>query len=246
MNADLRTALRIQDFDFRIRELQDEISRLPKHIAEIERQLESHTRQLDKDKTALGNNLKSRKNIELDIQTHQQKISKLKDQMLQAKTNEQYRAFQNEIAFAEGEIRKGEDRILDLMGEAEVLERNVKAAESALAAEKRVVEGEKDKAKARTAEDRKELAVVQKQRSEAAASLPSGLLSLYERLRNKSRNGMAIAEVRKDLCTSCRMMLRPQFMQELRSGGQVLQCENCRSILYIEEQPVDVAGEMNA
>ena len=46
--------------------------------------------------------------------------------MLQAKTNEQYRAFQNEIGYCETEIRKSEDRILDLMGEAEPLEKNAK------------------------------------------------------------------------------------------------------------------------
>ena len=39
--------------------------------------------------------------------------------MLGAKTNEQYRAFQNEIGFCEQAIRKAEDRILDLMAEGE-------------------------------------------------------------------------------------------------------------------------------
>jgi len=45
----------------------------------------------------------------------EQKISKLKGQMVEAKTNEQYRAFQSEIDFCQAEIRKLEDRILDLM-----------------------------------------------------------------------------------------------------------------------------------
>ncbi len=78
-----------------------------------------------------------------DIQVQEQKISKLKDQMLGAKTNEQYRAFQNEIDFCQKEIRKAEDRILELMGESEPLDKNVKAAELALKAEKAEVEKEK-------------------------------------------------------------------------------------------------------
>ena len=52
--------------------------------------------------------------------------------MLEAKTNEIYRAFQNEIEFCQKEIRKPEDRILELMGESEPLEKNVKTAEAAL------------------------------------------------------------------------------------------------------------------
>ncbi len=64
-----------------------------------------------------------------DIQVHEQKISKLKDQLLQAKTNEQYRAFQNEISYFETEIRKAEDKILEHMEQSEPLDKNVKAAE---------------------------------------------------------------------------------------------------------------------
>ena len=77
--------------------------------------------------------------------------------MLDAKTNEQYRAFQNEIEFCEKEIRRAEDHILELMGESEPLDKNVKAAELALKEEKAQVEAEKQQAMARTAEDQKAL-----------------------------------------------------------------------------------------
>jgi hypothetical protein len=46
-----------------------------------------------------------------DIQVREQKISKLKDQMLQAKSNDVYRAFQNGIEFCQKEMRKSGDRI---------------------------------------------------------------------------------------------------------------------------------------
>ena len=48
----------------------------------------------------MAGNQKERKHLEDDIKVHEQKISKLRDQMLQAKTNDQYRAFQNEIGYA--------------------------------------------------------------------------------------------------------------------------------------------------
>src|SRR5699024_9955718 len=128
---------------------------LPVHIAEIQKKLVSHERKLEADKAALAANLKERKKCEGDIQVQEQKISKLKDQMLQAKTNEQYRAFQHEIEFCQTEIRKSEDRILELMGESEPLDRNVAAAEIALRAEKAQVEAEKAQARERTATDQK-------------------------------------------------------------------------------------------
>src|SRR4029450_13738504 len=112
------------------------MSSLPKHITEIEKKLESHQRKLEADRAALSANQKDRKKHEGDIQIQEQKISKLKDQMLQAQTNDQYQAFQHEIGFCESEIRRAEDRILDMMSESEGLEKNVKAAEVALKVEK--------------------------------------------------------------------------------------------------------------
>ena len=106
MLPDLNLAIRLQEIDNRLAELTREIAALPVHIAEIEKKLVSHERKLEADRAALSANQKERKKCEGDIQMQEQKISKLKDQMLQAKTNDQYRAFQNEIDFCQNEIRK--------------------------------------------------------------------------------------------------------------------------------------------
>ena len=157
MLPDLKLAVRLQDLDNRVAELTKEVSSLPKHIAEIEKKLETHERKLEADRAALTANQKDRKRFEADIQVQQQKISKLKDQMLEAKTNDQYRAFQHEIEYCEKEIRRAEDGILDLMTESEPLERNVKTAEWALKQEKTQVDAEKRLARERTAKDQREL-----------------------------------------------------------------------------------------
>jgi predicted nucleic acid-binding Zn-ribbon protein len=242
MNPDIHLVIKLQGLDAKISELEKEVASLPKHVAEIEKALDSHLRRLEADRAALSANQKDRKKLEGDIQVHQQKVSKLRDQMLGAKTNEQYRAFQNEIAYAEQEIRKAEDRILDLMGASEPLEANVKKAETALAEEKKQVEAEKQRARQRTAEDEKQLAELRNERKAAAAELKPDILSRYERIRKKWR-GSAVAEVVESRCTGCNIALRPQFFQEVKKGDQVLQCESCGRLLYYIP-PVDIEKEM--
>src|SRR5215471_11073657 len=119
MLHDLQLVIRLQEIDNRLADLAREIAALPRHIAEIERKLVAHERKLEADRAALIANQKERKSCDGDIQSQEQKVTKLKDQMLLAKTNDQYRAFQHEIEFCQKEIRKFEDRILELMGEAE-------------------------------------------------------------------------------------------------------------------------------
>ena len=231
MLPDLKLIIRLQDIDHRLADLAREIASLPVHIAEIEKKLVAHERKLEADRAALAANLKERKKCESDIQIQEQKISKLKDQMVSAKTNEQYRAFQHEIEFCEKEIRKSEDRILELMGESEPLDKNVKIAEGALKAEKAQVEAEKNVARERTAADQKAQSELQAERSSIASSISPGAYANYERVR-KSRRGIAVAEVIDGRCSVCNIGLRLQFFQDLKRGESILSCESCQRILY--------------
>jgi len=244
MLQDLALALRLQALDRKIANLENEIATLPKHIASIEKQLESHTRRLEIDRAALSANQRDRKRLEGEIQMHEQKISKLKDQMMQAKTNEQYRAFQNEIAYIEAEIRKAEDKILDLMEQSEPLEKNVKAAENELKAQQQRVEAEKKRARERTAEDQKELARVREERNSVAAQMTPEFYAQYERIRKKTKN-TPIADATEGRCDACQIALRPQFFQDLRRGDQIMFCESCGRILTYNPA-IDIASDLAA
>jgi len=244
MVQDLVLALRLQALDRKIVSLENEISTLPKHIAEIEKRLESHMRRLEADRAALAANQRDRKKFETDIQLHEQKISKLKDQMLQVKTNEQYRAFQNEISFAEREIRKSEDKILDLMEQSEPLDKNVKAAEAKLKQEQQHVDAEKKRARERTAVDEKELAEIRAERKTIADQMESKLYTEYERIRKKTKN-TPIADATEGRCDACHISLRPQFFQDLRRGDKIMFCESCGRILTYNPV-IDVAADVTA
>lgn len=244
MHPDTHLVIQLQTLDQRSAALEKEVAALPKHIAAIEKTLESHVRRLEADKAALAANQKDRKNLEGEIQMHQQKISKLRDQMLGAKTNEQYRAFQHEIAFCEGAIRKSEDRILDLMAEAEPLDGNVKKAEAALKEEKQVVEAEKARARERTAADQKQLELLQGERKGIVAALKPQVYSTYERVRKKW-HGVAVAEATDGRCSACQIVLRPQFFQDLRHSDELMLCESCGRIL-IYNPPVSFEHDLAA
>lgn len=244
MTPEMEAVLRVQSLDLRIAELEKEIATLPRQISEIERALDIHHRRLEADKAILSGNQKDRKRYEEDIKVQEQKISKLRDQMMQAKTNDQYRAFQHEIEFCQTEIRKSEDRILDLMGEAEALEGNVKCAEAALKEERRTVEAEKSRAHDRSAEDQKFLAEARAERAEKAMHLSPKTTQVYDRLR-KRWHGVAIANATDARCSACQIVLRPQYFQDLKRAEQLIQCESCGRILYYDP-PVDLEHEMHS
>lgn len=230
MNQDIESALELQRIDLQRGALEKELAALPKRIAEIEKQLVAHQRKLEADRALVAANQKDRRAQESDIQTHQQKISKLREQMMSAKTNEQYRAFQSEITFCEESISKCEDRILALMEQTESLEANVKAAEEALAKERAAVEAEKNEARKRGAEDMAKLKELAGHRAEVQKTVPAPVYAAYERIRKRSP--IVVAEAAGGRCGACQLELRPQLMQEVRKGDAIQYCENCKRILF--------------
>ncbi len=244
MSSDIEAALKLQDLDVKAAALEKEIAALPKQVAQIEKQLDAALRKLDVDQAALVGNQRERRKLEDDIKVQDQKISKLKDQMVGAKTNEQYKAFQHEIDFCAGEIRKAEDRILELMTESEPLDKAVKAAQAQLKKEKDRVDQEKEKARKRTEEDQKFLGQIKEDRAKVVAGLDPKFQQHYERIR-KRWHGVVVADATDGRCSACRIALRPQFFQDLRHSGKVQFCESCGRIL-LYNPPVNLEHEMHS
>jgi len=232
MLPDIEKLLQLQTADQEIRKLREEIAELPKRIVAIEQRLAGTKAQLEKARTAAKADEANRKKFETAIQDLQGKISKYRDQSLEVKTNEQYRALLTEIQFAEQEIRINEDRILEVMVNAEVREKQVKAAEAELKAETAEIEKEKEEARRVTAEDQKKLAEWNAKRDGLRREISEEVLRRYDRV--LKFRGSGLAEVRDHKCMGCQVMLRPQTYNEVHNSEQIVFCDSCQRILYFD------------
>jgi uncharacterized protein len=221
----------LHQLDLRIGALEKELSALPRHVAEIEKKLESGKRELATQKSALEESEKERLRLESEIALGKQKLERLQAQMGEAKTNDQYRAFRNEIHFANTEIRKAEDRVLDKMEEAEGLRGKIATAEQSLAAEQTSVAAEVKEMRGRFTGDEEALAAALEQRKTAAQEIQPNALRSYERAHRKL-GPRAMAEIQGQVCTSCHMVVRPQLLQQLRQLSRITSCEFCGAILF--------------
>jgi len=232
MLSDIRNLIELQKADREILRLQEEIALLPKRVAAIEAKLVGTRTALEKAKAAIKADDTTRRKTESAIQDLEQKISKYRDQSLEVKTNEQYKALMHEIQFAERDIRGHEDKILELMVNAEAREKDMKAAEAELKAETEEIEREKAEARKRTAEDESQLSDWNGKRDTARAAVNPDLLRHYDRV--AKHRGTGLSEVRDQKCMACQVMLRPQTYNVVRADGEVVFCESCQRILYFD------------
>jgi predicted nucleic acid-binding Zn-ribbon protein len=97
MLADLQRLIDLQQADLRLRDLENQIALFPQRRAQAEKELSQARRQVEEARNQHTENLKARKKLELDVQQLEERIDKHRTQIYEVKSNEAYRALQEEI-----------------------------------------------------------------------------------------------------------------------------------------------------
>src|SRR5258708_1752106 len=216
MNPAIPHLIELQRVDHQIAVLRAELDGFPKRIRDAEAKLGSARSEVASAKEVHAQAVAERKKFEFDGQQWKDRARKYHDQSGAVKTNEAYKALQHEIANAEAEVAKADDRQLEVMMAAEEVDRRVTIAESRLKEAEQVVAAERKEIQAQGAEKKKQLEAANGEREKIIAPVPEDLRELYARIA-KRHNGTAMAEARDGQCRGCGMRVLPHILQELRT-----------------------------
>ncbi len=209
----------------------------PGRLKALDEKLDTARQHVAAAKEQLTGNQGARREIEKNVAMHQGRLSKFREQAMAVKTNQEYHAIQHEIAFAQAEIKKLEDQILELMVEADELTAAVKKLESALATEQKTGDAEKQVIAREQTELKAQVDKLRGERGAVVSGMTPAVLSLFERIAKK-HHGVAMAEARDGICTICHVRLRPQVFNTVLRNEQILQCDSCQRVLYFVPRPV--------
>src|ERR1700742_362269 len=154
----------LQTIDLKIAGFRAQLEAFPKRIMDLDAKLTGARTAVASAKEAQLNSQKERKKFELDVDQWKERARKYRDQSGAVKTNEAYKALQHEIANAEAEVGKAEDRQLELMMASEEVERLVRKAEADLKESETAVNGERKGIQHQYAAKKKEIAVATAER----------------------------------------------------------------------------------
>ena len=231
MNPDIQLLIRLQQLDSDIEAARRRIAEIPAVQTALAARLDRASAAVAAVKERLALNTADRKKIEAEIASVQTRLSKYKGQLLELKTNKEYQTMLHEIATAEAAIRSHEDRELERMEEAEVLTRDLKAAETDLKAQQAAIAAERSALDEEAKALERRVGDTTAARAGVAAQMAPDTLRLFEHVA-RQRKGQAVAEARDGTCSVCHVRMRPQIYNEVRRGETLIQCESCQRILF--------------
>ncbi len=231
MHPEVEKLVRLQHVDQRIADLTKEIAALPEAEDDARDRVTNQTSNVDKAQKAQQEVDMEIKQLELDVGTRRDTITKLKVQQFETKKNEEFRSMGEEIERYEGEIAQLEDQELELMEESEQKVATLAAERKALAELERDLENDLADIDKRRKNFEAERAQEEETANRLSSDVDNDLLELYKRL-FKSKNGSAVVGLTDEVCQGCHMKVTKSTVISAKNEAEVTYCENCGRILY--------------
>jgi uncharacterized protein len=227
----LKSLIELQQIDSKIFDTKRILDKIPLKISEAEKPFKDSEAALDIIKQKLSSLEKKKRGKERQLDDINEKINKLKVRVSEIKTNKEYQAHLKEIESVEKERYSMEDEILIIMEEIDNTSRQTESEEANLKKQKDKIEVLKNKLQEEKSKVEKELMTVKEMRTKIVETLDEDLYNQYINL-IESCNGLAVVEAENEICQGCNMNIPPQLFVELKKNDEIINCPQCRRILY--------------
>lgn len=233
MKSELEKLIELQKTDTNIRRLQKSIKTADERRASIEQEFEQHAFKIREIQGRNEAAKAERASLEKEISDQKTYFSRAERNLKNSQNQKEYETAMREADALQKQITTLETQLLEKMGVIEEVEKELAERSEEISS----LESNRDKAMAvfdaELSKNKAEFDKEVKGRVKVFETLPKNLASVYDRLTQRSRDGIAVAEVKNNSCSACFMAIRPQVLIEIKMSDKIITCESCTRILYI-------------
>lgn len=242
MKSELEKLIALQKTDTNIRRLKKSIDSSELRRANLEQEFEQHAFSIREIQSKRDSLHAERADLEKHIAENKTYLERADRNLKHAQNQKEYETAMRETDALQKQIAAFEAQVIEKLTATEEVEKEL----AERADEINTLDGKREAAlkefDAEIAKNRGELEQETKRRHEVFVTLPERLASVYNRLSQRSRDGVAVAEVINGSCSACFMSLRPQMQLEVKKGEQIITCESCTRILYIPNKEAEASA----
>jgi predicted nucleic acid-binding Zn-ribbon protein len=224
---------------YKLQQLDLELQKKQQELNEVENQLSDNKAlviaesKLVSQKEQLEDARKKQKSAEWELEDLQEKVRKIENKLYSGTTKDPKELvnLEKEVKGLKNQIRTKEDALLGLMSQVEEMETKVKTTAEELERLKREWEKRQETFRPRKSEIEVVIAKLGRDRNGLAQQIDSEAFNIYERIR--LTKGQAVVKVEMGKCQGCHITV-PTSQWQKAKAGDLIQCNSCSRILYLE------------
>jgi predicted nucleic acid-binding Zn-ribbon protein len=220
----------VQEKDCRIRQMEKELKDIPTRKKEELARLDRHKKAVEAAKEQAKVKQTGLKKLEGEADGRREKITKLRQQQMELKTNKEFKAMEDEIKGVSVEIAKIEDQEIVILEEQEKARHGIAEAEAALKEEDATVQADVKALDERAVGMERELADARAARRAAAQEIDPRWMVYYDRV--FAARDKALVPLEDGICGGCHMKLPPAVVHDVRKQADMVTCGYCGRLLY--------------
>lgn len=231
----------LQTIDSKIDKIRTIRGELPLEVQDLEDEILGLTTRLEKltdENDALEQLIADRKNM---IKESKAAIKKYTEQQKNVRNNREFDSISKEIEFQELEMELSDKKINEAKANIEHKAEVLNAAKEKLEERQKDLDIKQKELQEISAETEKDEEKLIKESEKAKKSIEERLIVAYERLRNNSRNGLAVVSIERNSCGGCFNQIPPQRQIDIQARKKIIVCEHCGRILV--EPPADAKAK---
>ncbi len=230
----LRQLYELQLIDSQTDEIQTLKGELPNEVEDLEDEIEGLETRLNRTKNGVKELQAELNRQQTNIKDSEALILRYQAQMDNVKNNREFEALTKELEMQKLEIQLSEKKMRQAKVDIESREENLAATEERLQKKQKELEQKKGELAQIIEKTEKEEAALRKKSEELRHKIEDRLIKAYDKIRNGSRNGLAIVTVERSACGGCFNKIPPQMQVEIGMHKKIIACEHCGRILVDE------------
>ncbi|HKI85721.1 MAG TPA: C4-type zinc ribbon domain-containing protein [Thermoanaerobaculia bacterium] len=244
MTDHLETIVSLQKALDELADASQRLAGIPDWMQELHSQYSEQKAKIDSLEAEAEEAGRQRRLAESTASEAESKLKRYQEQISQVRTQREYGAILQEIDTVKGEIKSLGEEAETAGGRSEEIETELATERESFGDVESRYEEEMKKWEAQKPEVAEKVKALETSVQELKKQLPRPALGLFERVL-KHHGGEALAAVHSAErvgkgpaifhCSACNYRVRPQVVVEIRNMQALVQCENCKRILFLEE-----------
>jgi len=240
----LKALYDLQIIDTKIAEIRTLRGELPMEVRDLEDELaglETRLRKYESEQNEAEEDVSQRKAFIKDSTARRQKYEQ---QINNIKNNREYDSLNKEIELLGLEIQITEKKVADLMAFIVLKKEEIAVIQETLSTRTTDLNAKRAELDTIVAETQREEKALMELSAVAEEKIEERLLVAYKRLRDNSRNHLAVVAITRDACGGCFNKIPPQRQLDIRQRKKIIVCEHCGRIQVDHDLAVEADGTL--